>query len=92
VLTQAIDHTVLTKSPKTLIVDMADVDFLGSAGMSALFSAHDQLETIAPLTVVADGPATSRILKMAGLDSILRIHSTLDAALSDLGHDPDQMA
>jgi anti-sigma B factor antagonist len=34
--------------------------------------------------VVADGPATSRQLKMTSLDQVFALHTTLDAALADL--------
>jgi anti-sigma B factor antagonist len=87
-LTQAIDHAVVMQSPRALIIDVTDVDFLSTAGMVALVSADDKLKTIAPLAVVADGSATSRVLKMIRLDSILKIYSSLDVALNELGIHP----
>jgi anti-sigma B factor antagonist len=87
-LTQAIDHAVVMTSPRALIIDVTDVDFLSTAGMVALVSADDKLKTIAPLAVVADGSATSRVLKMIHLDSILKIYPSLDVALKEFGIRP----
>jgi anti-sigma B factor antagonist len=81
-LTQAIDDRITTQGPRALIVDLTEVDFLATAGISTLVSAHHRLEKVAPLAVVADGPATSRVFKLIGLDSILMVYSTLEVALN----------
>lgn len=74
--------TVATKEPEAIIVDLSGVDFLASAGMSALVTAHNQLSR--RLAVVADGPGTSRPLKLVGLDAVLRLYPSVDDALNDL--------
>ncbi|BBZ46539.1 STAS domain-containing protein [Mycobacterium parmense] len=77
-------HTALAGRPAALIVDLTKVDFLASAGMTVLVTA--QAEAVAPtqFAVVANGAATSRPIKLMGIDSVLALHSTLDSALSSL--------
>jgi anti-sigma B factor antagonist len=65
-----------------VIVDLSDVEFLASAGMTALITAHERIAPGARFVVVADGPGTSRPLKLMGLDSLLAIYPTLDEAIS----------
>jgi anti-sigma B factor antagonist len=82
-LTRAIDAAV-NQRPSALIVDMADLDFLASAGMTALVMAQQQVGESMRLAVVADGPTTSRPLKVVGLDSVLSLYPSLDEALNGL--------
>jgi anti-sigma B factor antagonist len=71
-------------SPRGVIIDMAAVDFLASAGMGILVAARDELPSSVGLAVVADGPATSRPLKLVGIADVVGLHSTLDQALAAL--------
>ena len=71
-------------SPRGVIIDMAAVDFLASAGMGILVAARDELPTSVGLAVVADGPATSRPLKLVGIADVVGLHSTLGQALAAL--------
>jgi anti-sigma B factor antagonist len=83
-LAEAIDY-VLASAPAGLIVDLTDVDFLASAGMSVLVDAQEQSSAIsARYGVVADGAGTSRPLRLLGIDAIVPIYPTLDDALRDL--------
>lgn len=75
---------VATREPEAIIVDLSGVDFLASAGMSALVTAHNQLAQSGRFAVVADGPGTSRSLKLVGLDAVLRLYPSVDEALNDL--------
>jgi anti-sigma B factor antagonist len=72
------------KSPRGVIVDLGAVEFLSSAGMGILVAARDELPTSVQLAVVADGPATSRPLKLIGIAEIVGLHPTLDEALAAL--------
>jgi len=81
-LTEAIRHA-LAKSPAGLIVDLSEVDFLASVGMTALVAAQEQAGPSARFGVVADGPATSRPIKLIGLDAILALYPTVDDAWGD---------
>lgn len=66
-----------------VIIDLTAVTFLASAGMATLVAAHQRAHDTR-IAVVADGPATSRQLKMTHLDKVFRLHRTLSAALDDL--------
>ena len=71
-------------SPQGVIVDLGAVDFLASAGMGVLVAARDELPDSVRFAVVADGPATSRPLKLVGVAEIVGLHATLDEALAAL--------
>jgi anti-sigma B factor antagonist len=71
-------------SPRGVIVDLNAVDFLASAGMGILVAARDELPASVQLAVVADGPATSRPLKLIGIAEVVGLHATLDEALAAL--------
>jgi len=72
------------ESPRGVIVDLSAVDFLASAGMGILVAARDELPPSVHFAVVADGPATSRPLKLVGIADIVGLHATLDEALAAL--------
>lgn len=72
------------QNPTGLVVDFTNVDFLASAGMGVLVAAHDSKPAGVDLCVVADGPATSRPLKLVGIADIVRVYATRDEAVSAL--------
>lgn len=76
--------TALAKQPAAVIVDLSDVDFLASAGMGVLVAARDRAADVARFAVVADGPATSRPLKLVGLAEVIGMYPTLDEARAAL--------
>lgn len=80
-LETAID-AALGAEPAGLIIDLSAVSFLASAGMAALVAAHQRAGEATKIAVVADGPATSRQLKMTSLDKVFALYRTLDEALS----------
>jgi anti-sigma B factor antagonist len=71
-------------SPDAVVVDMTGVEFLASAGMGVLIAAQDDLAPAVKLAVVADGPATSRPLKLVGVTDVVDLYATLDEALAAL--------
>lgn len=74
----------LSKQPKAVIVNLTDVDFLASAGMQVLVVANEEAGTDTRLVIVADGPATSRPLKITGISDFIDLFPTLDEALEKL--------
>jgi anti-sigma B factor antagonist len=77
-------QSALSKNPAGLIIDLSQVDFLGSAGMQVLMEAHNQTGgTETRFAVVADGPATSRPLKITGITDLIDLFSSLDVALEN---------
>lgn len=75
-------HTALAAGPPALVIDLTKVDFLASAGMTVLVTAQAEVAPPTRFAVVANGPATSRPIKLMGLDNVLALYSTLDSALS----------
>jgi anti-sigma B factor antagonist len=75
-------HAVLADEPSAVIVDLSAVDFLASSGMTVLVSAKERITPGAGFGVVADGPGVARSLRLMGIDGVIALHSTLDAALS----------
>lgn len=78
-ITKAADN-----SPAAIVVDMSAVEFLASAGMGVLIAAQDELAPAIRFAVVAEGPATSRPLKLVGVTDVVDLYPTLDEALSAL--------
>ncbi|HZU47943.1 MAG TPA: STAS domain-containing protein [Mycobacterium sp.] len=72
------------RPPKAVVVDLKAVEFLASAGMGVLMSAHDELTPSVRFAVVADGPVTSRPLKVVGIADVIDLYPTLDEALAAL--------
>ncbi|WP_043678657.1 STAS domain-containing protein [Nocardia vulneris] len=70
----------LDAGPDVLVVDLSDVGFFGSAGLSALLFALDSVPR-RELRVVAS-PQVRRPIEVTGLDQVLTVFDTLDAALS----------
>ncbi len=72
----------LADCPSVLIVDITDVEFLSSAGISVLVETHRLTERAhMSLRVVADGPATSRPIRMMRIDEVIDLYPTLTAAI-----------
>ncbi|WP_048630968.1 STAS domain-containing protein [Mycolicibacterium aurum] len=80
-LETAID-TALEQKPAGVVIDFTDVEFLASAGMGVLVAAHDKAGPEVAISVVADGPATSRPLKLVGIADIVAMYPNLDEALA----------
>lgn len=82
-LEAAIRAAVATK-PTALVVDLTAVEFLASAGMGVIVATHDEVGSTTNFCVVAEGPATSRPLKLVGIADIVPLYATLDEALAAL--------
>jgi anti-sigma B factor antagonist len=74
--------SALRERPGTLVVDLGGVDFLGSAGLTALVAAHQEAGEWTRLRVVAESSATARPLQLTGLDQEIPVFATRDEALS----------
>jgi anti-sigma B factor antagonist len=71
-------------SPSAVVVDMTAVEFLASAGMGVLIAAQAELSPGIRFAVVAEGPATSRPLKLVGVTDVVDLYATLADALAAL--------
>jgi anti-sigma B factor antagonist len=75
----------LAKAPAGLIVDLTEVNFLASVGMSILVATQEAADAMSvPFGVVAEGAATSRPIRLLGIDAIMSLYPTLSDALHDL--------
>ena len=72
-------------TPAALVVDLGAVEFLASSGMGVLIAAHADLTPAVKFVVVADGPATSRPLKLVGVADIMGVFAALEEALAAVG-------
>jgi anti-sigma B factor antagonist len=77
-------RAALARKPRGVVVDLTDVEFLASAGMGVLVAAHDEAGFDTRLCIVAEGPATSRPLKLVGIADIVPLYATLEEALASL--------
>ena len=65
------------KAPAGLIVDLTEVNFLASVGMSVLVAAQEAADALSVrFGIVADGAATSRPIRLLGIDAILALYPT----------------
>jgi anti-sigma B factor antagonist len=74
-----------------VIVDLSRVEFLASAGIGVLVGIHNNADGMA-YAVVADGPATSRPLKILGIDTMFQVYPRVAEAISGLGLAADDAA
>lgn len=77
----------LAMAPAGLIVDLTQVNFMASIGMSVLVQAGEQASAVsAQFGVVAEGAATSRPIRLLGIDAVVPLYPTLDDALRTFNH------
>ncbi|MCK0174149.1 STAS domain-containing protein [Mycobacterium sp. 852013-51886_SCH5428379] len=74
----------LAQKPAGVVVDFSAVEFLASAGMGILVAVHDEVAPDVKFCVVAEGPATSRPLKLLGIADIIPLYATVDEAIAAL--------
>jgi len=75
-LAQAIDG-----SPKRVVVDMADVEFVDSTALGVLIEARSKLGR-SDLLLAGPQLETRRTLQVSGLDRHLPVHDSVDDALN----------
>lgn len=80
-LEEATDQLVAQK-PRALVIDVTDVTFLASVGLKILASTHREISPTGCFAVIADGPATSRPIKLTHLDEVFPLYTTLDDGLA----------
>ncbi|WP_051765645.1 STAS domain-containing protein [Saccharothrix syringae] len=76
---------VFDMRPAGMLLDLRDVDFLGSAGIALLLNAHHRAGRAGiPFAVVADGRPVLHPLRMSQVDGALPLYPTVDGALAAL--------
>lgn len=78
-----VEEAIASAAPSSrVIVDLTGCTFLDSSGLRVLMRAQRQVdERGGGLELVAADPAIVRVLEIANLETVLTVHSTLDAAL-----------
>jgi anti-sigma B factor antagonist len=85
----------LQRQPRRLVIDLAGVIYLDSAGVSSLLRAgHRLAQQGGQLALVGGERFTRRLLQMTGIDRIFPYYDTLEAALGsppsvETSTDPD---
>jgi anti-sigma B factor antagonist len=73
----------LAGAPELLVIDLSDVSFLASIGITVLLEARREAGTATRVRVVAPaGGVVNRTLELTGLHEALAVTTTRDAALT----------
>jgi len=79
-LTELVDHVVAAQSPAALVLDLARLDFLSAAGITALLRAREILRCRDVHLVLRDPPAViCRVLVIGGVASVFDIQYDAEA-------------
>ena len=82
-LRKALDQ-VINDGVVHLVVDISDIGFIDSKGLAVLALALQRLGGQGSLGVVTGTPHVRRVLAVTGLDRVMSVFGSLDAALSGL--------
>jgi anti-sigma B factor antagonist len=83
-LATAVSDALADGYPKVL-VDFAQVTFIDSTGLGVLVKSHrSAVAAGAVFAVVHPTPQTRKLIRVLGLDQLLRIYDTHEEALADL--------
>lgn len=79
-------HAAFGPGVAVVIADMSRTAFLDSSGIRHLLLAHEHAaQANAQLRLVIDSDAVLRILRLTGVDRLLKIYPNLQAALTNPG-------
>ena len=80
-LTEVLSPAIAAGQP--VIVDLTDVTFMDSSGLSVFVTALKRArEADTTLVLVVSEPRVLRVFWFTGIDTLIDIHATLDSALS----------
>jgi anti-sigma B factor antagonist len=79
----------LAQEPRRLVLDLAEIEFFGSAGLAVLVQAHFRAQQQRTEIVLAcSGPRVRRVLELAGLLDLFTLTASVEEALSaPAGHE-----
>ena len=73
----AIDDMIRAKRPRELVIDMSAVDFMDSSGLGLIMGRYAIMKEMGGLVSVLDpNSATEKIMRLAGLERIVKIKHT----------------
>jgi anti-anti-sigma factor len=79
---EEVTDQLVAQKPRALVIDITEVTFLASVGLKILASTHRDITPTGCFAVIADGPATSRPIKLTHLDEVFSLYPTLDDGLA----------
>ena len=71
----------LERQPAVLAIELSEVTFMASVGLRVLAATNEKVGDSTRIAVVANNPAASRPIQLTGLDNVVQLYPTLDAAL-----------
>ena len=82
-LQKAVDRTLAAAPDRLLIIDLTDVSFIDSSGLSVIVGAHKRLSDAgAGVRLVVVTPQVAKVLALTGLDATIPTFATVaDARL-----------
>lgn len=75
--------TALERRPNKLVVDLSEVGFLASVGMSVLIGCNEQAGDTTQFRLVATGASTFRPMELTGVADTIAIFPTRGQALTE---------
>jgi anti-sigma B factor antagonist len=75
-ITEALEH-----QPAVLAIELSEVTFMASVGLRVLAATNEKVGDATRIAVIANNPAASRPIQLTGLDNVVELFPTLDAAL-----------
>jgi anti-sigma B factor antagonist len=82
---EAVIAEALEEDPPALVIELSEVTFMASVGLRILAATQEKVGKSIQLALVADHAAASRPMQLTGLDNVISLYPTLDAALTALG-------
>lgn len=68
----------IERSTGTLILDLGPVEFIDSSGLGAIVAAMKLMPEGRRMELAALGPTVDKVFRMTRMDSIFRIHASVD--------------
>ena len=76
---KAMDAVILEQQPKKVVLELKDVHFCDSSGLGLLMGRYKTALTVgAVLTVKEPSPPVARIMKLAGLDKLIKTERSVE--------------
>ena len=75
----------LEADPPVLAIELSDVTFMASVALRILAATNEKVGGSTRIAVVADNQAATRPIQLTGLDSVVALYPTLNAALNATG-------
>ncbi|MBF0488825.1 MAG: STAS domain-containing protein [Nitrospirae bacterium] len=74
---------ILSQSPDKIIVSLKGLEYVSSAGLRVFLTAAKEMKkTSGKLAFAEPSEQVFKVLKMSGLDTILKIYNTMDEAVN----------